>query len=183
MLLVRQQHRLRLIISAAAAALALAADFAVAAPTSNVATCDKAMIGHGPADWRSESIVAGPAGVARHPLARMSPSRQGLTTKMPILIEGRAPEAVTISVPPALRKRVFLYYGRVIGRDGKPTTLFTKAHGYSETEFQLCGNKPRTVWPGGIRVKGRARVHLLVEAEGQGPIRLPLGHPHVYRVG
>lgn len=179
--LVRQQHRLRLILPAVATALVLAAGVAAATPTSNVATCDKAMIGHGSADWRSESIVAGPVGVARHPLDQMSPGGNGLTTKMPVLIEGRAPETVTISVPTTLRKRVFLYYGRLIGRDGKPTTLFTKARGYSETEFQLCGDKPRTVWPGGIRVKGRAPVHLLVEAEGQEPIRLPLGRPHVYQ--
>jgi hypothetical protein len=141
------------------------------------------MIGHGPADWRSESIVAGPVGVRKHPLTQMSSSRNGLTTKMPILIEGRAPETVTISVPPALRKRVFLYYGRIVGRDGKPTTLFTKARGYGETEFQLCADKPRTIWPGGIRVKGRAPIYLLVEVEGQEPIRLPLGRPHVYRGG
>jgi hypothetical protein len=177
----RQQHRLRLIVLAATAALALTASLAAAIPTSNVAPCDKAMIGHGDADWRSQAIVAGPVGVNRRPLARMSPSRNGLTTKMPILIEGRAPETVTVSVPPALRQRVFLYYGRVIGRDGEPTTLFTEARGYSETEFELCGNKPRTVWPGGIRVKGRDPVHLLVEPEGGEPIRLPLGRPHVYR--
>jgi hypothetical protein len=164
-----------------ASALALAASIAVAADSSNVAPCDKAMIGHGSADWRNESIDAGPVGVRRHPLNQMSPSRQGLTTKMPILIEGRAPETVTISVPAALRKRVFLYYGRITGRDGKPTTLFTEARGYSETEFELCGDKPRTIWPGGIRVKGRAPVRLLVEVEGQKPIRLPLGGPRVYR--
>jgi hypothetical protein len=172
-----------LILPAAATALALVAGIAVAASTSNVATCDKAMIGHGPADWRSESVVAGPVGVRRHPLRQMSPSRNGLTTKMPILVEGRAPETVAVSVPPPLRKRVFLYYGRIIGRDGRPTTLFTEARGYGETEFQLCGDKPRTIWPGGIRVKGQAPVHLLVEVEGQRPIPLPLSRPHAYRGG
>jgi hypothetical protein len=182
-LLLRQQHRLRLIALTASAALALMAGMAGAATDSNFAPCDKAMIGHGSPDWRSESIVAGPVAVRRHPLDRMSPSPQGLTTKMPILIEGRAPETVAVSVPPALRQRVFLYYGRLIGRDGKPTTLFTESRGYRETRFQLCGNKPRTVWPGGIRVKGSGPVHLLVEAEGEEPIRLPLGRPRVYRGG
>jgi hypothetical protein len=177
----RQQHRLRLILPAAATALALAAGAAAAVPAANVATCEKAMIGHGSTNWRSESIVAGPVGVGRNPLARMSPSGNGLTAKMPILIEGRAPETVTISVPPDQRKRVFLYYGRLIGRDGKPTTLFTKARGYSETKFELCGDKPRTVWPGGIRVKGGAPVRLLVEVEGREPLRLALGRPHIYR--
>jgi hypothetical protein len=182
-LLVRQQHRLRLSLLAVPAALALAAGAAGAIPSSNVAACDQAIIGHGSPNWRSESVVAGPVGVRRPPLRRMSQSPQGLTTKMPILVEGRAPETVTVSVPPALRKRAFLYYGRVIGRDGKPTTLFTEARGYSEVEFELCADKPRTIWPGGIRVKGRAPVHLLVEVEGRQPIRLPLGRPRLYRGG
>jgi hypothetical protein len=183
-LLVRQQHRLRLSLLAVPAMLALGAGIAAAgSSTANVASCEKAMIGAGSADWRSDSVAAGPVGVRRHPLNAMSPSPQGLTTKMPILIEGRAPETVTVSVPRSLRQRVFLYYGRVIGRNGKPTTLFTKARGYSKTEFQLCGDKPRTVWPGGIRVKGRAPVHLLVEVEGQRPIRLGLGSPRVYQGG
>jgi hypothetical protein len=180
-LFVRQQHRLRLIALAVLAALALAAGAVAAAPEANVATCDKAIIGHGSADWRRESIAAGPVGVARRPLARMSPSPQGLTTKMPVLVEGRAPATVTVSVPPPLRDRAFLYYGRVIGRDGKPTTLFTEARGYGEVEFELCADKPRTIWPGGIRVKGRAPVQLLVEVEGREPIRLPLGRPRLYR--
>jgi hypothetical protein len=179
-LFVRQQHRLRLSLLAVPAALALAAGAAAAPPASNVAPCEKAMIGPGAPDWRSKAIAAGPVGVRRHPLSRMSPSPQGLTTKMPVLVEGKAPEAVTVSVPPALRGRVFLYYGRVIGRDGKPTTLFTKARGYSETRFELCSDQLRTVWPGGIRVIGRQSVRLLVEVEGREPIALPLGRPQVY---
>jgi hypothetical protein len=178
---VRQQHRLRLSLLAVPAALALAAGAVGAVPDANVAACDQAMLGHGEADWRSESRAAGPVGVPALPLSQMSQSRQGLTAKMPILVEGRAPERVTVSVPPALRKRVFLYYGRVIGRDGKPTTLFTEARGYSETEFELCANKPRTIWPGGVRVKGRAPVYLLVEVEGAEPLRLRLGRPRVFR--
>jgi hypothetical protein len=180
-LFVRQQHRLRLSLLAVPAALALAAGAAGAASSSNVAPCEKAMIGRGAADWRSESIAAGPVGVRRHPLSQMSPSPQGLTTKMPVLVEGRAPETVTVSVPPSLRRRVFLYYGRVIGRDGRPTTLFTEARGYSETEFEPCGDKPRTIWPGGIRVKGLGPVRLLVAVEGGEPIQLRLGRPQVYR--
>src|SRR5262245_43612778 len=80
---------------------------------ANVAPCDKVIIGHGSADWRSESVVAGPVGVRRHPLSAMSRTHNGLVTKMPVLIEGREPETVTIGVPPGLRGRVFLYYGRV----------------------------------------------------------------------
>jgi hypothetical protein len=40
---------------------------------------------------------------------------------MGLLVAGHA--AVKVSVPPALRKRVFLYYGRYLDRDGHPTTL------------------------------------------------------------
>jgi hypothetical protein len=147
---------------------------------SNVAPCDKAIIGHGPADWRSESVVAGPVGVRRHPLNAMSPTRNGFVAKMPVLIEGRAPETVTVSVPPALRGRVFLYYGRILGRDGQPTTTFSAARGYSETEFQLCDDKPRTIWPGGIRVKGDKPVRLVVSVEGEAPVPLRLGRPKAY---
>jgi hypothetical protein len=148
---------------------------------SNVAPCDKAIIGHGTADWRSESIVAGPVGIRRHPLGQMSQTQNGFVTKMGLLVEGRAPETVTVSVPPSLQNRVFLYYGRILDRDGQPTTSFRNARGYGETEFEPCGNKPRTIWPGGIRIKGTAPVHLLVTvAGGTGPIPLPLGRPRPY---
>jgi hypothetical protein len=179
-LFLRQQHRLRLIALAALATLAALAGIARAGADSNVAPCEEAIIGSGSADWRSEALAAGPVGVQRRPLSQMSPTPQGLITKMPILIEGRAPETVTVSVPKTLRDRVFLYYGRVIGRDGKPTTLIAQARGYGETEFELCADKPRTLWPGGVRVKGRGPVHLLVEIEGRRPIRLRLGRPRVH---
>jgi len=163
--------------------VALAALTLGANPTAgaNVAPCEKAIVGHGPAGWRSESIDAGPVGVRLHPLNAMSPTRNGFVTKMPLLVEGRAPETVTVSVPPKLRSRVFLYYGEIIGRDGKPTFTFAAARGYGETEFQLCGNKPRTIWPGGIRIKGEGPVRLLVSAEGQAPVSLPLGRPKTYK--
>ena len=160
---------------------AIVATLALVAPAeANVAPCEKAMIGHGPADWRSESVVAGPVGVRRHPLDAMSPTRNGFVTKMPLLIEGRAPETVTVSVPPALRSRVFLYYGRLRGRDGQPTTTFSEARGYGETKFQLCDDKPRTIWPGGIRVKGSRPVRLVVGVEGEAPVPLLLGRPQAY---
>ena len=112
----------------------------------NVAPCEKAMIGHGPAGWRGESV------------------------------------AVTVSVPPDLRGRVFLYYGSMRDRDGQPTTSFVNNRGYDETEFQLCGNKPRTIWPGGLRVRGTGTVRLNVEVAGrERPYVLHLGRPHEYR--
>lgn len=154
---------------------------AVPAAESNVAPCDKAIIGHGSADWRRESVVAGPVGVRRHPLRQMSGTQNGFVTKMPLLVEGRAREKMTVSVPPALRSRVFLYYGEVIGRDGQPNFTFTEARGYGETVFEPCDDKPRTIWPGGIRVKGDRPVHLLVTAEGEPPVSLPLGRPKPYQ--
>jgi hypothetical protein len=154
---------------------------AAPAAESNVAPCDKAIIGHGSADWRSESVAAGPVGVRPHPLSAMSQTRNGFVTKMPLLVEGRAPETVTVSVPPGLRSRVFLYYGRILDRNGQPTTSFQGARGYSETEFQLCDDKPRTIWPGGIRIKGDKPVHLLVSTEGAAEsISLNLGRPKIY---
>jgi hypothetical protein len=148
---------------------------------SNVAPCDRAIVGHGSAGWRREAVVAGPVGVRRHPLGAMSRTQNGLVTKMPLLVEGRAPETVTVSVPPGLRNRVFLYYGRILDRKGQPTTTFAEARGYGETEFQLCGNKPRTIWPGGVRIRGDKPVRLLVKVEGQPePLVLPLGRPRLY---
>jgi hypothetical protein len=154
--------------------------FALSA-TANVAPCEKAAIGHGRADWRGESMVAGPVGVRRNPLGAMSRVADGLVAKMPILVEGREPDTVTISVPPQLRGRVFLYYGEMRDRDGKPTSSFVNNRGYDETEFQLCGNKPRTIWPGGIRVKGTAPVELDVSVAGrERPYVLQLGRPRLY---
>jgi hypothetical protein len=163
-------------LAAALAVLALGTGSAEA----NVAPCDKAIIGHGSADWRSESVVAGPVGVRRQPLKDMSLSRGWYTTKMPILVEGREPETVTVSVPPQLRRRVFLLYGNARDRDGNPSFSFRNTRGYDETEFQLCDDKPRTIWPGGIRVKGDGPVRLLLSIEGEAPIRLPLGRPQAY---
>jgi hypothetical protein len=154
----------------------LLATFATAlalAGGNGVAPCETAMIGHGSADWREEGVVAGPVGVMRQPLRRMSRTKNGLVTKMPLLAEGREPETVTVSVPPALRGRVFLYYGA-------PST-FTQDRGFAAIEFQLCANKPRTVWPGGIRVKGTAPVHLDVFTEArEQPYVLRLGQPKVF---
>jgi hypothetical protein len=93
---------------------------------------------------------------------------------MPLLVEGRAPATVTVSVPPRLRQRVFLYYGT--------SSSFTRERGYSEIEFQPCDNKPRTIWPGGVRVKGRAPVRLDVfVADRVEPFVLRLGRPKLYQ--
>ena len=171
---------MKAVIALVLASIALLATGTAAASEANVAPCDKAIIGHGSADWRSSSLVAGPLGVRRKPLREMSRTAAGLVAKMPVLVEGRAPKTVTLSVPKRLRGRVFLLYGNARDRDGNPSTSFRNTRGYDETEFQLCGNKPRTIWPGGIRVKGTDPVHLTVTVEGgAGPYTLPLGRPTV----
>jgi len=162
------------------AAIAVGLAIAGSATEANVAPCDRAIIGHGSAGWRGESVVAGPVGVRRQPLRDMTLSRGWYTTKMPLLVEGREPETVTVSVPPRLRDRVFLVYGEVRDRDGNPTFSFRNTRGYGETEFQPCDNKPRTIWPGGIKVKGDQPVQLLVTPEGAAPIPLRLGRPRAH---
>ena len=164
-----------------AAVVVLALEPASGAATEwNSAPCSKAMIGSGGPEWRSESVGAGPVAVGKGALTRMSRTGNGeLIGKVPLLVAGRTP--VTVSVPPDLRKRVFLYYGRIEGRDGKPTSSFADARGYGETEFQPCSDKPRTIWPGGLRIKGTAPVQLLVHLGGGAePIPLPLGRPRVF---
>lgn len=155
-------------------ALALAAP---ATAGANVAPCDKAVLGHGPPNWRQLATTAGPAGVFKHPLSRMSRTDNGLVAKMPLLVEGHTP--VTVSVPPRLRGRVFLYYGNVLDREGHPSTSFANTRGYGQTFFEPCEGRPRTPWPGGIRIKGTAPVHLTVQVEGGDSFQLFLGRPKV----
>jgi hypothetical protein len=159
-----------------AAVVVLALEPAAGAQTErNVADCAKAVLGSGAPGWRVESIDAGPVGVRKAPLAAMQRTGDGdLVAKVPLLVEGTDP--VTVRVPAGLRGRVFLYYGHIVGRDGKPSTSFTGASGYGETEFRPCAGKPRTIWPGGVRIRGTAAVHLLVQADGRS-IPLRLGRP------
>lgn len=155
-----------------AAVVVLALEPASGASTDkNVAGCDNVFVGHGKAGWRSESNAAGPVGLSRWPLRQMSAMPHGdLVAKAPLLVEGQEP--VTVKVPEALRERVFLYYGR----SGKQTISFANSNGFGEIEFRPCEDRPRTIWPGGIRVRGSGSVHLVVEAEGKSSV-LKLGRP------
>lgn len=157
-----------------AAVIVLALEPASGASTDkNVASCaDNVLIGHGKASWRSESSSAGPVGLPKWPLRQMSAMKNGdLVTKAGLLVEGTAP--VLVKVPESLRERVFLYYGR--GPNHHPVS-FAESNGFSEVEFQPCEDRPRTIWPGGLRVKGKGSVHLAVEAEGKMTV-LKLGQP------
>jgi hypothetical protein len=182
---VRQQHRLRLIFVPGAIALFAVASAFAGPPEPQVASCDPGpvTIGSGKPTWRQESLSAGPLGIRRQPLRDMTPYRRQepnvLVTKAPILIEGEG--AVTLSVPPRLTHRVFLYYGFHEGPDGKRSTSFYGYPGSSSIEFQPCTDRPRTIWPGGIRIKGRRSVRLNVTVTGQpDQIQLRLGRPTVY---
>jgi hypothetical protein len=126
----------------------------------------------------AESLrAAGPLAVFRNPLRQMSEAGNGqLMTKMPVLVARGVP--VTLSVPDRLQNRVFLYYGLYFGRDGTRSTTFVDSPGFASIEFQPCDAKPRTAWPGGVRIKGRAPVHLNVTVAGSSsPTRLRLGRP------
>jgi hypothetical protein len=157
-------------------ALAVSAASA-ASGEKNVADCDQAAGGAPPADWRKEADVAGPLGILDGTLQSASRTHNGqFVAKMPLVVEGD--RTVTLSVPPRLRHRVFIFYGLIIGRDGTPATGFSEATGNSATEFNPCPGRPRTAFPGGLRVKGRAPVHLLVTVQGDaGSIVLRLGRP------
>lgn len=167
-------------------ALLAATPASAAAPVeSHVASCEQGpvMMGSGSADWRRTSAAAGPLGVPSRGLGSVNETRNGhFLTKLPVLVEGS--HAVTLSVPPRLRQRVFLYYGERTDRQGRSTTSFRGYPGDPVVEFHPCAHKPRTLWPGGIRVKGRAPVRLLVSIEGRPkPIPLPLGRPVPVRRG
>lgn len=152
-----------------------------ASAETQTATCEQGPVtnGSGPTDWRQKSVVAGPLSVFRRPLRQMSEMNSGqLIAKMPVLTARGAD--VKLSVPMRLRHRVFLYYGRIQDRNGNPTTQIGRANGFSEIAFKPCDDRPRTAWPGGIRVKGRKPVRLLVQAEEGELIPLPLGRPTPY---
>jgi hypothetical protein len=155
----------------------------VEAPEANVAACvpSETITGPGPADWRRASITAGPVAVTRGPLRKMVEAKSGqLYAKMGLLVAGH--QYVVLSVPAALRERVFLYYGRILDNHRRRTTSFFGARGYAEIEFRPCRDRPRTVWPGGIRVIGHTPVNLLVTIEGHSTsVPLSLGKPVVYR--
>jgi hypothetical protein len=180
-----------LTIAAAIAAMALpavcGAALTPAQDRTQVADCEHGpvIVGSGQADWRRESVAAGPLGVARHPLSQMSATGDGqLVAKMPVLVEGH--REVRLSVPPREQDRVFLYFGWFENAAGQKTTTMTGAPGFSEVSFQPCADRPRTIWPGGIRIRGRRPVHLVVTVAAPPrayprALTLPLGRPRVYR--
>jgi hypothetical protein len=131
------------------------------------------------AGWRWSSPRASALGVPGQPLAKIVEVKEGrFAALMPVLVTGH--EYIVLSVPLALRNRVFLYYGRHSGVEARPLASVRDTPGYAEIEFQPCRDRPRTVWPGAIRVIGPGPVRLLATVEGQsGSIPLSLGSPSV----
>jgi len=137
-----------------------------AAGSGAVATCETDVIGPGPADWRRSMKHAGPLAVRKKPL-QTGVSKAGINrfvTKLPLLVVGHDP--VTLSAPPDMKRRVELDYDRDYVRPARSVT------------FMPCADKPRTYWGGGIRIRGRRPVRLLVNVAGQTPTWvLRLGRP------
>lgn len=144
-------------------------------PTT-VARCT-GFIGQGSKDWRKTSIVAGPVGVNRKPpplgFMPRSPKDGILATKMPLLIEGQ--NKIRISVP-AGTQRILLFYGKKAG------TVYSN-RGFRSILFVPCEGNRRTIFPGGIKVKGRRPVRLKVSSEdGSQNWTLKLGRPGPLKV-
>ncbi len=137
--------------------------------STTVARCSIVQAGPGPADWRATSIPAGPVGIRKRPLRTMEKQPDGtFATKMPVLIDGH--DKVTVAAVPAMRGRVRLFYG------GEATS-FDDDTGFERIRFHPCRDRDRTVWPGGIEVRGRGAVRLKVTVAGQKPFVIGLGRP------
>jgi hypothetical protein len=144
------------------------------AAEASVAACGRSSspTPSGAAAGRGSSPAAGALRLPGQPLAKMAEVNRGqFAARMPVLVSGH--DYIVLSVPLALRNRVFLYYGRVADRTGRPLRSLRGVAGYAEVEFQPCRDRPRTIWPGAIRVIGLAPVRLLATTEGQ-PRSIPL---------
>jgi hypothetical protein len=146
-------------------------------PEENLAPCPQEGGDATPTGGWRDAARAGPLSLDTRPLRQMRRGPEGrLYARTRVLVRGQ--RFLVLSVPLELRNRVFLYFGDVLDNRGhEPSTLFG-APGYAETEFQPCRQRAQTTWSGGIKVIGRAPVHLLVTVEGQpASIPLPLGRP------
>jgi hypothetical protein len=139
------------------ALLALAAAPPLGTGTKTV-TCDSggAFIGSATPGWRSEAAHAGPFGLggSGRDFGRGALSSDGLYgTKMPALVEGH--RAVVLEVPAGERRRAGI---QLVG---------SSELGFARARFVPCRDKPRTIWPAGLVLRGRAPVTLLVRVGGE----------------
>ena len=125
----------------------------------------------GPADWRDDSIEAGPVGIHEHPLRSMTELPDGaLTTNVPILIEGT--DKVTVAIASGQRDRASLYYGADAGDPESDP-------GFERIRFHPCRDQERTTWPGNIRVEGDKAVRLKIIVADEASFVISLGRPKV----
>lgn len=144
--------------------------------SEGVVGCQATIIGQGPKDWRRRSIVAGSVAVNRRPpplsFMQRSPGAT-MVTKMGLMIVGH--DAVRVSVLDA-SNRAWLYYGRKASSFAGPVK-------YKSVVFHPCEDRQRTVYPGGVRVKGHKAVRLNVSPKGEDFTHvLRLGKPKPMRV-
>jgi len=88
-----------------------------------------------------------------------------LRNKAPVGVTGDVP--VTLTVLKSARHRIALGYANRGGSRSR----------YAEIEFRPCPHKARTTWAGGLLLRDRQPVTLLVSMAGGEPARLRLGRP------
>jgi hypothetical protein len=125
-----------------------------------IATCDDAIIGSGKAGYRKQSTTAGPFSLFGGGRDFSNASRQGqvFVAKMPAIVAGHG--SVTVSVSGGDRNRAGLVYGSL----HTPNSL---GDGATTVVFKPCGDKPRTVFPGGMVMTDRHPVKLQVRSGGK----------------
>lgn len=127
-----------------------------------VARCDLSMRGEGIPSRQSPTKAVGDFGIFEFSPEHRELRRFGnslLRDKAPVGIRGDVP--VTVSVPELMRHRVALSYGRS-GR-------------FAEVRFEPCSHKARTAWPGGLTLRDRQPVKLMVAIGEGAPQPLWLG--------
>ena len=124
------------------------------------ATCDDAIIGSGQPDYRKRSTTAGAFSLFGGGRDFSNASRQGqvFVAKMPAIVAGHAGVTVTVSASDQGRAR--LVYGSL----HSPRNL---GDGATTVVFKPCGDKPRTVYPGGMVLADRRPVKLQVKSSGR----------------
>ncbi|MGB0121138.1 MAG: hypothetical protein WBP55_09335 [Solirubrobacterales bacterium] len=140
-------------------------------PPRTIAGCQPSVVmaGAGSADWREDSIDAGPVGIRKRPLRAMSRQPDGtLATKMGVLVEGQ--DKVTLAATSGMRGRVKLFYGN-------EARSFEEDSGFQRVRFRPCDDRERTIWPGGIKVEGDQKVRLKVTVADGEPFVIGLGMP------
>ena len=121
------------------------------------ATCDDAIIGSGPADYRRRATTTGSFSLfgGGRDFAHAARTGKVFVTKIPAVVAGHA--TVRVSVEPG---RAGLLYGPV-------HTARRVEAGAASVAFVPCRDKPRTVWPGGLVLPARSPVTLHVVAAGR----------------